>query len=368
MPKLVVLSVSAGAGHVRCAESVVAAAQARGWEARHIDAMDLVPVWFKTLYVQSYLRMIARSPALWSYVYHATNTANTTALQRFRKLVENLNTRRLETVLAAEGADYVVCTHFLPAQVASRMTVRGKLKVPVWVVVTDFDLHALWVQPNMRGYCAAAEEVSWRMRDARLGAKVVVTGIPISPHFASVASRADCARELGIDPTKKTVLLASGGFGVGALDAAAAAILEGVPEANVLALAGKNAELFAKLSELAAKAPGRLLPLRFTDHPERVVACADLMVSKPGGLTTSECLAMGLPMVVVSPLPGQEEHNADFLLEQGVALCAYDNTGLVARVAQLLGDPARLKTMADKARALGRPRAADAVLDAVVAG
>jgi processive 1,2-diacylglycerol beta-glucosyltransferase len=368
MPKIVVLSVSAGAGHVRCAESIVAAAQARGWQARHIDAMDYVPALFRTVYIQSYLRMMARAPALWSYVYHATNHPATGSLQRFRKLIENLNTRRLEAVIAAEGADYVVCTHFLPAQVASRMTVRKRLTVPVWVVVTDFDLHALWVQPHLHGYCAAAEEVAWRMRDARLGAKVVVTGIPIMPNFAACPPRAECARELGLDPARKTVLLASGGFGVGALDTAAGALLEGVPDACLVALAGRNAELYAKLAELAKRWPGRLLPLRFTEHPENVVACADLMVSKPGGLTTSECLAMGLPMIVVAPLPGQEEHNADFLLEQGVAMRAYDNTGLVARVAQLLGDPDRLAAMSAKARTLGRPRAADAVLDAVIAG
>jgi processive 1,2-diacylglycerol beta-glucosyltransferase len=173
------------------------------------------------------------------------------------------------------------------------------------------------------------------------------------------------ARGLRIDPEARTVLLASGGFGVGALDSAAAALLSEVPEARLLALAGRNAELYAKLAELAGRWPGRLLPLRFTDRPERVVACADLMVSKPGGLTSAECLAMGVPMVVVSPLPGQEEHNANFLLEHAVALRAYDNTGLVARVGQLLGDPERLAGMRARARALGRPQAADAVLDAV---
>jgi processive 1,2-diacylglycerol beta-glucosyltransferase len=120
------------------------------------------------------------------------------------------------------------------------------------------------------------------------------------------------------------------------------------------------------LQQLAQGYPGRLLPQGFTNQVERLMACADLVITKPGGLTTSECLAMGLPMIVNSPIPGQEERNADFLLEQGVALKAFDDVTLEYRIQYLLDHPAKLADMRDKARALGRPDAAYKVLQTVL--
>ena len=136
---------------------------------------------------------------------------------------------------------------------------------------------------------------------------------------------------------------------------------------QLIVLAGKNAQALAALEQLALRYPGRLLAQGFTNQVERLMACADLVITKPGGLTTSECLAMGLPMIVNSPIPGQEERNADYLLEQGVALKAFDGVTLEYRVRQLLQDAERLAGMAHKARALGRPDAASQVLARVLA-
>jgi processive 1,2-diacylglycerol beta-glucosyltransferase len=137
---------------------------------------------------------------------------------------------------------------------------------------------------------------------------------------------------------------------------------------QVVALAGRNANLLEQLRELAGRFPGKLFPQGFTTTIERIMACSDLAISKPGGLTTSECLVMGLPMIVVSPIPGQEEHNADYLMEQGVALKAYDATGLEWRVRALLADRAAIDTMARRMRALGKPLAARAVLQTMLGG
>jgi processive 1,2-diacylglycerol beta-glucosyltransferase len=159
----------------------------------------------------------------------------------------------------------------------------------------------------------------------------------------------------------------SGGHGVGALDVLAKRILSIESDVQVLALAGKNAELLGKLHQVACEHPHRLYPLGFTRTIERVMACSDLAIGKPGGLTTSECLAMGLPLLVVSPIPGQEERNADYVLEHGAAMKAHDAAGIEYRIRRLLAEPSRLTGMASAAKRLGRPRAADAVLDQVLA-
>lgn len=372
MTTVALLSVSAGAGHVRAAQALAAAAAKRGQTvgAVHIDVMELVPTLFKKVYAESYLKLVNAAPDLWSWLYKRMDVPRPTSYaSKLRQVIERLNTGKLIKRLDALQPDAVICTHFLPAQLLSRLTRKKQFSAPVWVQVTDYDVHGMWIHDHLAGYFAADEEIAWRMHDRGLPSQQVhVTGIPIHPVFAETRDRATCAKELGIDPRKTTILLMSGGFGVGALDELAARVL-GLPgDHQVIALAGRNAKLLDKLTALAKQHPRRLLPLGFTTTIERVMACADLAVSKPGGLTTAECLATGLPMIVVSPIPGQEERNADYLLEHGAALKACDGAALAFRVRELLAHPARLASMRANAKRIGRPGAADAVLDIVLDG
>lgn len=368
--KILLLSVSAGAGHMRAAEAIRAtAAQADGEiDATHLDVMNFVTAGFRKLYTDFYIKLVNKAPALWGYLYHATNEARPdSSMEKFRRGVERLNTRALRKEITAFDPDVIICTHFLPAEILSRMIRKERLACPVWVQVTDFDLHRMWVHDHMSGYFAANEEVAFRMRAQGVAASAIhVTGIPIMPVFAQALDRGTCAREYGLDPRRTTFMLMGGGAGLGSLDQVAERLLALDGDFQLIVLAGKNAQALAALQTLAARYPGRLLPQGFTDKVERLMACADLVITKPGGLTTSECLAMGLPMIVNAPIPGQEERNADFLLEQGVALKAFDDVTLEYRIRHLLQHPEKLADMRAKAKLLGRPDAARAVLDIVL--
>jgi processive 1,2-diacylglycerol beta-glucosyltransferase len=193
-----------------------------------------------------------------------------------------------------------------------------------------------------------------------------VTGIPIMPSFGSPHSRVECAREFGIDPTKPTFLLMLGGAGMGTMSRLARRLLTIGEDFQLIALAGKNPRLLSELQRLAKEHRNKLFPMGYTHSIDRVMAASDLAITKSGGLTTSECLAMGLPMIIVSPIPGQEERNADFLLEHGAALKAYDEAGLEFRVKALLKDRDKLNAMRENARRLGRGNAAEDILHVVV--
>ena len=193
-----------------------------------------------------------------------------------------------------------------------------------------------------------------------------ITGIPIMETFSQAHDRKNCANELGINPEITTILLMGGGAGIGGLKEVAERLLQMEGNFQIIALAGSNATLLAALQALSARYAGRLVPMGYTDKVERLMACSDIVITKPGGLTTSECLAMGLPMIVNSAVPGQEEHNANYLLEQGAALKALDLATLHYRVRHLLSSPDTVKEMSIKARALGRPYAARRVLETVL--
>ena len=371
--KILILSVSAGAGHMRAAQAIEAYAAQVGSDgavvASHLDVMDFVTPAFRKLYTDFYIKLVNKAPALWGYLYQATHDAPPNgSMQRLRRAVERLNTRALMQQIAAFRPDAIVCTHFLPAELLSRALRQQQLACPVWVQVTDFDLHRMWVHEHMRGYFAATDEVAFRMRHEGIAAeRIYVTGIPVMPVFAQAPGRALCAAQFGIDPQRTTILLMGGGAGLGSLDTIAARLLALDGDFQLIVLAGKNAAALAALQKLVAQYPGRLLAQGFTSEVERLMACADLVITKPGGLTTSECLALGLPMIVNSPIPGQEERNADYLLEQGVALKAFDAVTLEYRVQHLLAHPSQLAAMRARALALGRPRAGAMVVEQVLA-
>jgi len=367
--RVLILSVSAGAGHVRAAEALTAYAKQEfgDVEALHLDIMDCASPAFRKLYTDAYINLVSKYPQVWGLMYQVTSEARAEAIMnKLRRAIERLNTRALRERIAEFAPSAIVCTHFLPAEILMHEIRRGRVDVPVWVQVTDFDLHRMWVMPRMTGYFAANDEIAFRMRKAGLPS-VHVAGIPIMPAFAQAPDRATCARELGLDPQRRTLLLMGGGAGVGKLTEVAESLLAIDADFQLLVLAGKNASALAELKQLAVRYPARLFPQGFTNQVERVMTCADLAITKPGGLTSSECLAMGLPMIVHSPIPGQEERNADYLIEQGAALKAVDAIGMEYRVRELLAHPERLARMRERTQALAHPHAAREVLRVVLA-
>jgi processive 1,2-diacylglycerol beta-glucosyltransferase len=366
--RLLLLSVSAGAGHVRAAQALEAAALARGdVEAIHLDVLALVPAWFIKAYGQWYLELVERHPNLWAHLYQRSDRTPADAWEhKLRRAVERVSTRELGAALREARADAVICTHFLPAELLARANLRGRVLPPVWVQVTDFDLHRLWVQPGVAGYCVASDEVAFRLRDALPEVPVQVTGIPVMPAFAAPAPRAECARELGLQPDRMTVMVMTGGAGLSSGGAMVERLLRLSDTLQVVAIAGRNATLHSAYEALARQHPQRMVALGFTSTIERVMSASDLCITKPGGLSTSECLALGLPMLLISPIPGQEERNAQVLLEQGAAWLAMDELALAWRVQQLLAAPERLAGLRDRALALGRPQAAAQVLRSVL--
>ena len=378
MTRLLILSVSAGNGHVRAAQALAATAENLDPPivATHIDAMAHVASSFRKVYTDWYIQLVNRAPEVWSYLHQKSDdTPHSATSQRLRRGIERVSAGALLREVKRVDPDAVICTHFLPAELLMREQSKGRFDRPIWLQVTDYDLHNMWIVPGMAGYLAATEEVAFRMRARGLPAdRVHVTGIPVMPAFSEPAApalqRDACVSRLGLDPARKVVLVVSGGAGVGDIASMVERMLllegEGT-DFQLIAVAGRNVAAYETLRMLAKAVPERLVAIGFTNEMEKLMAAADLVVTKPGGLTISECMALGRPMLLVSPIPGQEEHNAGFLMEEGAAWLAYDAIGLGYKTSQLMAMPAKLALMAQRSASLGKPDAARRVLDRVLA-
>lgn len=365
--RLLVLSVSAGNGHVRAAEAIVAQGRATFPQLaiRHRDLMQLAPSLFRQLYSDLYLQLASRMPEAWGWLYRKTDhVADDRLIERVRRRVQALCCSRLLDEVKEFTPDAIVCTHFLPAEILGAAAVRGKFHCPIWVQVTDFDLHGMWIQEGLAGYAVANTEMAFRLRQRGVPeSRILVSGIPVMPGFAAPPDRAAAAARLGLDPAKLTLLMMGGGAGIGLEATRIQALLAQHPQLQLIVMAGRNANLLQSLKAIELFWPQQLRAVGFTEDVPALMACADLAITKPGGLSTSECLVMGLPMLLVNPIPGQEERNAALLLQEGVALRADDPDTLQFRLNQLLSSPETLARMRSRALALGRPAAAHALLE-----
>lgn len=361
--RILVLSVKAGAGHLRAAQAVTHAIRERfpNVEVVSADALEYTNAAFRKGYTEGYETLVRNLPSVWERIYESLETkpADSNA-KKLATLWSRLNTKHLLMFVENFKPDAIACTHFLPAEVLGAQRAKGKLRAPVYTILTDYDIHSMWIQEGVTGYFVASSEMAHALREKGIGtAFVEVSGIPILPEFAREYPPRETMRQtLGLNPAQRTVLVAAGGFGMMSADDAVKLLAGHLPEAQFLAVAGRNAELEKRLKKLARAYKGRVKPFGFVDNMHELMAASDVAVSKSGGLTTSECLAMGLPMLVFNPIPGQEERNAIYLLEHGAGLWARTPAQMLFKVKALLDDPKRLADMQEAARRIARPRAA----------
>ena len=365
--RLLVISVSAGSGHIRAAQGIEAHAHILfpEWTVRHRDLMQLVPAYFRKIYTDLYLKLAGGLPEAWGWLYRKTDHEPTGSLtERCRRSLQRLSAQKLFSEIADYKPDAIVCTHFLPAELLADAVLQKRLDCPVWVMVTDFDLHQMWVHEGIAGYFVANDEISFRLESSGIPkSNIVVTGIPVMPEFVNRPERDVCAAKIGLNPAYKTLLIMGGGAGLGINCHLVNSLLNLQADVQIIVMAGKNKSLLDELQKLSSQWPGRLVAMGFTNKVPELMACADLVITKPGGLSTSECLVMGLPMVLINPIPGQEERNASYLLQEGVAQRADDVATLLYRLTQLLAKPEKLENMKRQASALGRSGAASTLLN-----
>jgi processive 1,2-diacylglycerol beta-glucosyltransferase len=366
---VLILSASSGAGHVRAAQALEHAFRDRGnCQVEHVDALHYVSKLFQRLYNHAYLAMVQRAPDLMGLLYDRMDAP--WRHPRRRLALDRLNTQPMIRLLKQVQPDLCMATHFLPAEILAWLIAKKKLNARHAIVVTDYDVHAMWLCRTVDRYYLALQESAEYL--AGIGVpreKLRVTGIPIDPLFEIPVTPGQARRELGLSPDSRLLLIAAGGYGIGPVEQLVKALLNQNRPWQIVAIAGKAEKLKNRLDQLA-KAAGqlpdagdRLIAVGFTKKMDQYMAAADVLIGKSGGLTTSEALARGLPQVLIEPIPGQEERNADHLLEAGAAIRCNNLPAASWKIASLLDNPGRLQEMRAAATSMARPAAARAIVE-----
>ncbi|HLJ94669.1 MAG TPA: glycosyltransferase [Gemmataceae bacterium] len=368
-PRILVLSASVGAGHLRAAEAVeLALRQVVPYATvKNLDVLALTNAAFRRVYGKAYLDLVNLAPHVLGYIYDLLDQPDRfgrNTSDRLRLAVERLNLRPFIRLLEDEPWDLIINTHFLPAEIIASLRKQERLSVPQVTVTTDFETHRLWINQPCEHYFTATDEgavylESWGVPRANLS----VTGIPIHPVFSQPKDRVACLARHGLVGDRPVILQLSGGFGVGPIEKLYRTLLAVEEPLTLLVVTGRNEAVKTQLEAVDVPARHRTKLFGFTNQIDELMTVADLVVSKPGGLTSSETLACGAAMVVVNPIPGQESRNSDHLLENGAAIKANNLAALSYKITALIRNPERLAQLKANARRLGRPRAAFDVVE-----
>jgi processive 1,2-diacylglycerol beta-glucosyltransferase len=366
--RVLVLSASAGAGHLRAAEAIEKAIRLRNLasEVQHLDVLKYTNKVFRHLYSKAYIDLVNNAPEVLGWLYdHLDDPAKNDPI---RLAFDRLNANPFIRFLQRYQPDVAICTHFLPSGIISSLKAEAKIDVLNAVVVTDFDVHAMWLCHHVEQYFVALEETKVHLRALGVPESLItISGIPIDPVFAERKDKRAMRHQHGLDPDCFTILVSAGGFGVGPVGYLLKALAQLSHPVRVVMVCGRNESLRAELTEavkkLAKRSKVSFTLLGFTTKMDELMTAADLYVGKPGGLTTSEALSKHLAMVVINPIPGQEERNSDHLLEQGAAIRCNNLPALAYKIDTLIDNPQKLAQMRENARSLGKPEAAFTVID-----
>jgi processive 1,2-diacylglycerol beta-glucosyltransferase len=368
-PRIAILHATAGSGHRRAAQAIASAIQQLdpSVTVHEVDTLVFASRFYRSAYAQSYDLIAARAPGLWGLLYRSWESAPMRRVAPGARLMDRLNLRRLARVVERERPDAVVCTHFLPVEALSPLRARGVLEVPLHCVITDFGAHPFWAVPNVDRWFVAGDRAAEDLvshgvpRD-----RITTSGIPVEPRFAHHVARDEARRRLGIDPKRPVVLVMGGGSGVGPLAELAQKLSALMARPLVIVVCGTNQRLRVQVEELAAAQTGDVRALGFTNEVDLLLEASDVLVSKAGGLTCSEALVKGVPMVIFRPTPGQEVRNTEVLALAGAAVHAGNVAGVEHAVGRLLAEPETVARMRTAAADIARPDAAMTIARAVL--
>jgi processive 1,2-diacylglycerol beta-glucosyltransferase len=366
--RILIATITAGGGHL-----AAAAALEEAWRASRpddvlekIDLLKFFSPLHRKIHSDGYLQLVERAPELWGMVFAKTDNPKVArTMNKLKRLFPSNSRHKFERHVKAFKPDVVLCTHYLPLELLGHRRKKNDCPAPMTVsVITDFEAHALWMDPCVNLYCVAAEETKARLVARGAAAEnIVATGIPIAAKFTTKIDPKAVRKQYGLRDDMRVMLVLSGGFGMGPV----AEILEQLDkvseEFQTIVVTGRNEELRRDLAAQDRKHPTHVLG--FASNMHELMAISDLVITKPGGLTSSEALAMGKPLFILNPIPGQEAANSDFLLERGAAGKVNRVEDLPYRIEQLLGSK-KLTQMATAAKALGRPNAAKTVCAEVI--
>lgn len=325
-----------------------------------VDALDHSSFLFKRFYKETYFFLISKVPAIWGFFFWLLDIPWLQPLIRGLRCIQNrLNTQKLHQFLQDEQFDYIIMTHFMPTEVAAALKRSGRISSKLITVITDFDVHKIWLADGIDTYTVASEWTRTKLENIGIPhEKIFVSGIPTDEKFSASVDIHELKKNLGLREDVFTVLVATGSFGIGPIEE----IIDILGGFQIIVVCGHNQGLYKKLS---ARDSDLVHVKGLVNNMHELMAVSDVMVTKPGGLSISEALVSQLPLIFFNAIPGQETGNIKVLKTYGIGIsgCTIDQIG--EQLKNMRASKDVFLTILKRTRALARPSAVSDIISLI---
>lgn len=353
--KIFIIYASAGSGHFRAAEAIYNYFKEKNQdlELKLIDILGESNILFKSIYSYGYTFLVTYLSWLWALCFRITYARPLrTVIDRIHFIINRLNTKRLNKFLIQENPHFIISTHFLPSEITAYLKRKQKINSKLFTVITDFGAHPFWINNGTDIYIVASDFTKEQLILRGITPdNIKVFGIPIDQKFLKHYEKNALCKKFGIEEKKITVLIVTGSFGIGPIEKIVGLLYK---EVRVLVVCAKNRALYARLKN---KNYPNVLVFGFLDNLQELMVISDIIITKPGGLSISEILAMDLVPLFIFAIPGQETENVKVLERCGLRLNTEDTQDIKGIILDYMDNPDKLNKIKEKIRSLRKPTA-----------
>jgi processive 1,2-diacylglycerol beta-glucosyltransferase len=354
--KVLILSVSAGGGHIHAAKAIeeyILSNDPKS-EVKTIDTIKYINPILDKVVIGSYLKSLKLTPSLFGKLYNYAESGE--SLASVSNKINEMIIYKLIPLIDDFQPDIIVCTHPFSAEMTSILKLKGRLTIPILVILTDYAPHNFWLHKGIDAYVVSNEDMIEDMAFRGIDKNQVHDlGIPVSLDFFKQYNRENTLKSLNLDINKTTFLVMGGSLGMGKIHDLYNRLQELEHDIQIIAITGKNKKLFYQLMDEQPTAKKETRIIGYTDEVNKYMQASDLLITKPGGLTITEALICNIPLAIFSAIPGQEEKNAEFLLKHDLAIDIGEIKHCKNVLDPLLYNKSKLIKMKDNCKKYAKP-------------
>ncbi len=351
--KVLILTITTGQGHNQAAKTLSEYLEKNdGVTAMTLDAFEYINQGLKEIVSRGYLMSAKRLPRVYGKAYRMAEKRDSENGYIMRA-TSSIMAKKLIGFVEEYNADVIVCTHVFAAMLITDIEKKFKRDIKTIGIVTDFTIHPYWEDTDLDYYITANEFLTNQAVKKGISAdKVMPLGIPIDPKFRNMCEKSRARELLGFEDMN-TVLVMSGSMGYGKVARVVKKLDSSDMDFQIISVCGNNQKLKKQIDKMNSK--HKIYNFGFTDRVDLMMDASDCIVTKPGGITSSEALAKSLPMIIANPIPGQEDRNVEFLMNNGAAFKVSSTFPVDEAIYQMFTNKIRLRELKEIAGVLGKP-------------
>lgn len=362
--KALILTISAGQGHNKTARAIGDYLKSIGVDTEIVDTYKYFNTALSNLVEKGYLLSTKFTPKVYGNMYTFVEQRDHSDKINIVDMAGKIIARQFYKFIAGKNPDVIVATHIFAANLVSKFKEKKKTNAVTFGVLTDFTVHPFWETANLDYYVTPSALLNNQMIKKGIPEeRILPFGIPIEMKFTNSVNKAEARKILGFE-NKKTAFVMTGSMGYGDVIKYVKELDDLEYDFQIVTVCGSNVHLKNQIDRLHTKK--KIYNFGFVDNVETIMDASDLIISKPGGLTTSEALAKKLPMILIDPIPGQEDRNYEFLINNGLAIGVSETFTVGEALYQLLASENRAECMKKMAEEIGKPDAGKRLGDFIV--